>query len=91
MKVVPLDDASLEDCVREAERDRIVLTRRGKPVAVLIGVKGLDLEQIRLGHSDEFWKLIQQRRAQKTMTRDELERLLAAKKKTTRGREETNS
>jgi prevent-host-death family protein len=80
MKVVRVGEANLEECVRDAQRERIVLTRRGKPVAVLISVKGLDLEQIDLGHSDEFWSLIRQRRTQKTMSRAELEKRLAAPK-----------
>lgn len=84
MKIVSLRDATLEECVRDAERDRVILTRQGKPVAVLISVKGLDLEQLELGHSDEFWTLIRERRAQKTMTRAELEERLAKKKQPAR-------
>lgn len=77
MKVVSLGEANLEECVRDSQREHVVLTREGKPVAVLISVKGLDLEQIALGHSDEFWTLIRQRRAQKPMSRKELEKRLA--------------
>ena len=43
MKVVGLDEANLEKCVREAQHGRVVLTRRGKPIALLVGVAGLDL------------------------------------------------
>jgi antitoxin (DNA-binding transcriptional repressor) of toxin-antitoxin stability system len=77
MKVVQLDEANLEACVRDAQHDQVVLTRKGKPLALLVGVQGLDLEQIELGHSDAFWTLIRQRRTQKTMSRQELERRLA--------------
>lgn len=77
MKVVSLGEANLEECVRDAQHERVVLTRQGKPVAVLIGAQGLDLEQIELGHADEFWTLIRQRRAQKSMSREELEKRLA--------------
>ena len=80
MKVVRLDEAKLEECVRDAQRERLLLTHNGKPVALLVGVQGLDLEQIALGHSDEFWKLIRERRTQKTMSRKELERRLAKPK-----------
>lgn len=76
MKVVGLQQADLEECVRQAQDDRIVLTRRGKPVALLVGVEGLDLEQIELGQSDAFWRLILQRRRQKTVPRAELEKRL---------------
>ena len=62
MKVVGVQQADLEECVREAQREQVVLTRKGKPIAVLVGVQGLDLEQIALGYSDEFWALIRERR-----------------------------
>jgi hypothetical protein len=42
-----------------------------------VGVQGLDLEQIELGYSDEFWSLIRQRRGQRTISREELEKRLA--------------
>jgi prevent-host-death family protein len=70
-------DANLEECVEVAQRERILLTRRGKPVAVVLGVQGLDREQIELGLSDEFWTLIRERRGQRTMTRAELEKRLS--------------
>ena len=57
MKRVDLGQASLDRCVKEAQRERVVLTRNGKPVALLIGVEGLDEEQLELGSSDRFWTL----------------------------------
>src|SRR5262245_62069327 len=77
MKNIRIEGAKLEDCVRQAQRERVVLTRDGKPVAVLVGVKGLDWEQLELGHSDEFWSLIRARRGRRTISRDELEKRLA--------------
>jgi hypothetical protein len=77
VKVIGIEEADLEECVRDAQRDRVVLMRNGKPVALLVGVKGLDLEQIELGHSAEFWELVRQRRRQKTMSRAQLEERLA--------------
>jgi antitoxin (DNA-binding transcriptional repressor) of toxin-antitoxin stability system len=77
VKVVGLQEANLEECVRQAQGERVVLTQDGKPVVLLVGVDGLDLEQIELGQSDEFWKLIRERRGQKTINRSELEKRLA--------------
>ncbi len=77
MKVISLEKANLGNCVREAQQDGVVLTSQGKPVALVIGVQGLDLEQIELGHSDDFWTLLRQRRKEKTMSREELEKRLA--------------
>ena len=81
MKVVGIQQANLEECIKEAQRDRVVITRKGKPIALFVGVKGLDLEQIERGHSDEFWKLIRERRREKTMSRAELEKRLAESRK----------
>lgn len=77
MKIIEIDKANIKECVQNAQHERVVLTRRGKPVAVIAGVAGMDLEQIALGHSDEFWQLIHTRRSQKTVSRAELEKRLA--------------
>lgn len=77
MKVINLQDAKLDDCIQKAQRQRVVITRKGKPVAIIMGVKGLDLEQLELCQSDKFWQMITERRKQKTITRAELEKRLA--------------
>jgi antitoxin (DNA-binding transcriptional repressor) of toxin-antitoxin stability system len=77
VKVIGIDEANITECVKEAQHERVVLTRRGKPVALIVGVMGMDLEQIAQGHSDEFWQLIRERRGQKTLSRTELEKRLA--------------
>jgi prevent-host-death family protein len=77
VKVVGITEANLEECVQQAQRQRVVLTRKGKPIAVLVGVKGLDWEQLELGYSDEFWSLIRARRGQRTISREELDKRLA--------------
>ena len=78
MKVIDLDETNLKKCLRDASEDRVVLTRKGKPIAVIVGVQGMDLEQIELGHSDKLWKLLRRRRKQKTISRAELEKRLAS-------------
>lgn len=70
---IDLRQATLDACVNDAQYERIVLTRNGKPVALIIGVEGMDEEQLQLGSSDKFWRLIAERRTQKTMTRARLE------------------
>ena len=74
MKLVSLDEARIEACVKDAQRERVVLTRNNKPVALMVGVEGMDEEQLELGASNKFWKLIIERRAQKTISRADLER-----------------
>jgi prevent-host-death family protein len=77
MKVVGIKDARLEACVREAQREQVVITRKGKPVAVIVSANGMDLEQLELAYSEKFWKLVDKWRRQKTITREELEKRLA--------------
>ncbi len=75
MKTVGIEQSTLDACVREAQEDRVLITRDGLPVALVLGIEGLDEEQVQLGSSDEFWKLIAERRKQRTVTRADLERM----------------
>ena len=76
MKTIGLEHATLETCIKDARRDRVVVTRKGKPVALVLGVEGLDEEQLQLGSSEKLWTLIEERRRQKTISRRELEKTL---------------
>lgn len=80
MKVMNLERVTLDTCIRESQGERLVITREGKPVALIVGVEGLDKEQIELGTSDRFWKLMSERRNQKTITRAELEQRVSRRK-----------
>jgi antitoxin (DNA-binding transcriptional repressor) of toxin-antitoxin stability system len=77
MKLVSLEQATLDGCVSDAQHERVVVTQNGKPVALIVGVEGLDKEQLQLGSSDKFWELIGERRTQSAMSRAELERQLS--------------
>jgi hypothetical protein len=59
--------------------ERLVITQKGKPLALPVGARGLDAEQLDLGSSDKFWRLIARRRTQKTLSRSDLERKLAGR------------
>ena len=77
MKLIGLKEAktNLSSFVDQSQRERILITRRGKPAAVVIGVEGQDLEQVLLGGDAEFWKMIQQRRqSAATLTSDDIRR-----------------
>jgi len=87
MKTIGLEHATLELCIKDARRERVVVTRKGKPVALVVGVVGMDEEQLQLGSSDKFWRLIEKRRKQKTIGRAELETRLDR----TNGRSRKNS
>jgi antitoxin (DNA-binding transcriptional repressor) of toxin-antitoxin stability system len=70
VKTIDVVHAGLDTFVDAAREERVVLTREGKPVALLIG---LDEEQQDLGSSGEFWNLVTERRRQRTLSREELE------------------
>jgi antitoxin (DNA-binding transcriptional repressor) of toxin-antitoxin stability system len=57
----------------------VLVTHGGRPVAMMVGLAGLDEEQLQLGASDNFWQLITARRKQPTVSRAELERMAAAR------------
>ncbi len=80
MKQIVLEKADLESCVSQAQEERIVITRKGRPVALVVGVEGMDPEQLELGTSDKFWKLIARRRKQKAISRTKLEKKLDGRK-----------
>lgn len=64
MKFIGLKEAKahLSEFVDAAQHDRVLITRRGKPAALVIGIEGQDVEQVILGSDVEFWKMIQERR-----------------------------
>ncbi len=83
MKTVSVRDLQkrIRECMEAAQDDRVVITRRGRPAAILIGVDGLDWEQLVLGTDAEFWKMIGRRRKGKTISMAEMRRRLGAKKR----------
>jgi len=70
----------VKECVDASQRDRVVVTRRGRPAAVLVGVEGSDWEDIVLQSSPGFWKLIEERRKQPTLSLRELRARLKKRK-----------
>jgi hypothetical protein len=77
MKTMQMENVTLDTCVAEAQADRVILTRNGAPVALIVGVEDLDQDQVELSGSDGFWRLIAERRKQGTLSRAELERRLS--------------
>ncbi len=70
----------IRECIDEAQRDRVIITRRGKPAAVLVGVEGDDWETVVLETDPRFWKLVQKRRKQPTISLEELKIKLKRKR-----------
>ncbi len=83
MKTIPVRDLQkkIKECVDQAQLDRVVITRHGKPAAVLVGVEGEEWEDVILQTDPAFWKLIRARRKQPTLSLDELKKRLGMKTK----------
>jgi prevent-host-death family protein len=54
---------NLDAILTRAQSERIVISRGGKPCAVLVGIEDYDAEDLRLASSKDFWRMIRQRRA----------------------------
>jgi prevent-host-death family protein len=67
--------------VTMSQDDQVVVTRNGKPAAVMVGVEGQDWETVVLETSKPFWDMIRKRRGQPTITMKEMRRRLAARQK----------
>lgn len=79
MKAVNVRDLqkSIRECVDIAQEDRVVITRHGNPAAILIGVEGQEWESIVLQTSASFWKLIERRRKEPSISLEEMKAKLA--------------
>ena len=68
----------LRTMLSEAQRERILVTSDGKPVAVLVGIANKDEEDLRLETSPEFWQLIEERRRSPSVKLSDVEAQLLA-------------
>lgn len=78
MKTLDVGQTDLAGCVSAAQDEPIVVTQAGAPIAVILGVNGMDTEQIELGTSAEFWTMIQARRTQPTISKSDLVNRIAS-------------
>ena len=61
-----------------AQRERIIVTRNGEPLALVIGMENKDAEDFHYMTSPEFWRMIEEARRMPTMPLEEVKaRLLA--------------
>ena len=83
MKTVNARDLQkrIKECVDISQQDKVVITRRGKPAAILVGVEGKDWADVALQTSPSFWKLIEARRKESTLSMKELRIRLKRRKK----------
>ncbi len=89
MKVVALGKAKneLSACIDEAQKDRILITRHGRPAAIIVGVQGEEFEDLMTRSDPEFWRMIEARRkGSSTISAEEMRRRLGARRRTKRRR-----
>jgi prevent-host-death family protein len=74
MKTINVRDLqkSVRHCVAASQKDHVVITRHGRPAAVMVGVEGQDWEDVAYQTSVRFWKMIERRRKEKTISLSEL-------------------
>lgn len=64
MKTVSLREAKqqLSNYVARAQKDKILITKHGRPAAIVWGVEGHDFEDVIYMTNPDFWKMIHSRR-----------------------------
>ena len=61
-----------------AQKERIVITRDGEPLAVVIGMENKDAEDFHYMTSPEFWRMIEETRRMPTIPLDKVKAELFA-------------
>lgn len=65
------------------KRERVVVMKNGKPLAILTAVKNKDEEDLALEEDPAFWQMIRERRKEKTIPFSEVKKRLGLDKKRT--------
>lgn len=83
MKEMTIDipSSELKTLLKEAQSDRVLITVKGKPVAVLWGVQNRDAEDAYYETSPEFWKMIEERRKEPTVPLSRVKARLLSREK----------
>ena len=78
MKTISVRDLQkgIRKTVEASQKDKVVVTRNGSPSALIIGVEGKDWESVVLQTSAPFWKMIEKRRGEKTISLSEARKRL---------------
>jgi len=69
----------VRNCVKASQQSRVVVTRHGIPTALIIGVEGTDWETLALQTNPSFWRMIEKRRGEKTVSLETMRKFLNAK------------
>ena len=66
----------LSNYVSKAQKDYVLITRHGRPSAIVMGVEGHDMEDVFYMTNPLFWKTIQKRRKQKSIPWNKAKKIL---------------
>jgi hypothetical protein len=83
MKQLPIEKLAenVNALVKTAPREKILLTRNGKPFAFVSDASKYDWEDIGYMADPEFWKMIQERRKEPTIPFEQVKAEFLAKEK----------
>lgn len=64
MKTINVRDLQkkIRHCMDVAQKEHVVVTRHGKPLALVRGVEGYDWDDLYWATNESFWRMIEQRR-----------------------------
>ena len=81
MKSISLAEAraDIEAVLDSAQKERVLVTRAGKPSAVIVGIESYDEEDLALARAPEFWRMIEQRRQGRFISLTQLKARLKAR------------
>lgn len=69
---------NVTEFVDQSQNERILITRNGEPLAIVVGVANKDEEDLRLEASPEFWRMIEEARRRPTVRLRDVEKELFA-------------
>jgi hypothetical protein len=81
MKKMTIDEsgrALLDEVLANARKDRVLLKRGGRPVALVINVEDKDEEQLELENDPRFWRSIEKARGEPTVPYSKVKERLQA-------------
>ena len=71
----------IKKIVETSQEEGVVVTRNGKPASLIIGVEGHEWEDLVVQADPKFWKFIEKRRQEKTISMDEMKHRVLPKGK----------
>lgn len=65
MRTVALREAKqqLSDYISQSQKDHVLITKHGRPSAIIRGVEGRDFEDVMYMTNPSFWHMIRRRRS----------------------------